>query len=132
MLWSQLTGRASYSARKVPNEFLLSKHVASATVAAVHRKDPLSVVSTVYSDFSAVVSARRADNESFKAFESRFEAAVSRFLSHGSEITVPEPLLALMLLNGSRVADNQRVSILTASITSIPFGPSSLFQSCRM
>lgn len=120
MLWLQLSGRAKDVARKIPRDILMSENGANAVVAAVHRRDPLSVVSTVYSDFANLVSARRSDNESYKAFESRFEAAVSRFRSHGDQITIPEPLLALMLLNGARVDDNQRVSILAASVTSMP------------
>ena len=117
MLWSQLYGRARDCARKIPKHVLQSENGAHAIVAAVHRRDPLSVVSSVYSDFTSVISARRADNESFKAFEIRFEAAVSRFRAHGDEISVPESLLALMLINGSRVSDSQRVSILSASVT---------------
>lgn len=99
---------------------MLSEHGSSAIVAALHCRDPFSVFSTVYSDFSAVISARRADNESFKAFESRFDAAVSRFRSHGSEIAAPEPIVVLMLLKAARVADNQRVSMLVGSITTMP------------
>lgn len=69
----------------------MSENGAKAVVAAVHRRDPLTVISTVYEDFSLLVSARRADNETFKAFESIFEAAVSLFRSHGDDITISEP-----------------------------------------
>lgn len=120
MLWSQLPGRVRDSARKIPESVLLSPNGSKAIVASVHRRDPLSVVTGVYSDFSSVVSARRGDNESLKAFESRFEAAVSRFRSHGDAISVTEPLLALMLLNGSRISESQRISILAASVTTMP------------
>lgn len=45
------------------------EHGASTIVATVHRRDALFVVSTIYEDFSAVVSSRRADSESFEAFK---------------------------------------------------------------
>ena len=35
-------------------------------------------------------------------------------------MNVPEPLLALMLLNGALVSDNKRLRILAASVTSMP------------
>ena len=44
MLWSQLVGRAKDVARKIPKDILMSKNGAQAVVAAVHRRDPLSVV----------------------------------------------------------------------------------------
>lgn len=119
MLWARLYCRAKDCAKKIPREILTSKNGAKAFVAAVHRRDPFSVVSTVYSDFAALVSSRRADNETYKAFEALFYAAVSRFRSHGDDITIPEPLLALMLLHSARMNDNQRVSILAASVTSM-------------
>lgn len=96
-------------------------------VAAVHRRYPLSVVYTVYADYATLVSARRSDNETYKAFEARFDAAVSRFRSHGEYITILEPLLALMILNVASMNENQRVSILAASVTTIPVDKTSLF-----
>lgn len=60
--------------------------------------------------------ARRADNESLKAFESRFEGALLRFRGHRNDINVAESFLALMLFKGSRVEAKQRVGILSASV----------------
>lgn len=128
MLWEHLSGSAKDCARKIPRDILMSEDGPNAFVDAVHRRDPLSAVSTVYADFSALVSARRGDNESYKAFEARFDATISWFRSHDEDITVPEPLLALMLLNGARVSDNQRVSILATSVTSMPTETKSLFE----
>lgn len=120
MLWSQLSGRGRDCARKIPKAVLMSEHGAHAILFAIYRHYPLFIVSSVFNGFTALVSARRANNESLRAFEVRFEAAVSRFQAHGSEISIPEPLLALMLLNNARVEDNQLASILASSVNSIP------------
>lgn len=73
----------------------MSESCTKAVVAAVHNRDPLSVVSTVYADFAALVSAHRSEHGAYNAFEARFDAAVSRSRTHGDDITIPEPLLAL-------------------------------------
>ena len=44
---------------------------------------------------------------------------MSSFTSHGGDINVPETLLALMMLNGARVSDNQKLRIFPAAVTSI-------------
>lgn len=100
---------------------------AQSIIQAVQSRDPSSVVSSIYTDFSAFVAARRADNETFKAFEYRLEVIVSRVTAHGSYTSVPELLLALILLNGTRVDDNQRVIILAVSVTTMPEQSSSVF-----
>lgn len=98
----------------------MSENGLQAIVQAIHLRDPLSVVLSVYKYFSTFVSARRAGNETFNAFESLFEAIVSCFTAHGSEIYIAEPLLSLMLLNGSRVDQNQSLCIFPESFTSMP------------
>lgn len=72
-------------------------------------------------------SGHRAGNEKFKAFESRFEAALFRFRPHGDDITIGEALMELMILNGASLGDDQRFSILAASVTSITEDSASLF-----
>lgn len=57
MLRAHLSGRAKECARKIPRYILMSKDVAKAVVAAVHRRDALSALSTVYVDFSVLVSS---------------------------------------------------------------------------
>lgn len=51
MLWSQLVGSDKDVARKIPREGVMSKNGAQAVVASVNRRNPLSSVSSVYSDF---------------------------------------------------------------------------------
>ncbi len=41
---------------------------------AVHKRDPLAVVSEVYQDFVDLLKTKRGPTEGFKNFESRFEA----------------------------------------------------------
>lgn len=116
MIWSNLYSCALHCAGKIPKETLKSENGAQSIIIAVLRRDPLPFFSTVQSDFTAVLYARRADNESFKAFESRFEGALLRFRGHRNDINVAESFLALMLFKGSRVEAKQRVGILSASV----------------
>lgn len=109
MLWAHLSGRVKDFAKKIPREILLSEDRSKAFFAALHRSDPLSVVSTVYANYATLFSSRRSDKETYKAFEPRFDASVSRFRSHGDDITIKDSFLALMLLNGARMNENQRI-----------------------
>ena len=70
MICSQLTNRARDSAKKVLKSVLMSDNGAKAVVAAIQCHVPLSFFSAVYAYFSSVVGARRADNESYRQFES--------------------------------------------------------------
>lgn len=125
--WSQPTGPGRDSTRKVPKEVLQYENGVSAIVAAANRRELLLFVPLVFADVAAVIYACHAANEYFKAFESRFEVAGSRFHSHGSQIIVPEPFLALMFYNSARVARNERVRILAEPLTSMPFEASDTF-----
>lgn len=80
MLRFQLFGCTRDSGRKLSKDFVLSEHGVQAIVAAVHRRDPQSVLSSVYTADISAVSARRVDNELLWAVEARLEADVSRFL----------------------------------------------------
>ena len=51
-------------------------------------------------------------------FETRFEAQLSRFNSHKAG-SIPDALVALMLLGNSNIDDNQRVSILAAAVSNV-------------
>lgn len=86
-------------------------------VAAIHQRDAISVLSNVLKDFNSLISAKRSDSEAFKIFENRFAALVSKFNSHGSKLSLPEPILTFLLLHSANLCDNQRISIL-ASVSS--------------
>lgn len=115
MLQSQLFGRARDLCKKIPDDTIQSSSGAEAIVKAVHKRDPLSAVSDVFQDFITLLSTKRGQNESFKNFESRFEAQVSKFNSHSHASKLPEALTAFMLLGNSAVDSSQRVSVLAAA-----------------
>lgn len=54
-------------------------------------------------------------NESFRKFETHFNALVSKFNSHGSVICLPESITAFMLMPSAVIDDNHRVSILATA-----------------
>ena len=114
MLKSQLFLRAKDLVKKVPDSVIESDDGAVAIVKAVYKRDALSTVTDVYHDFMNLLNLKRGQNESFKNFESRFEATVSKFNSHSDSSKIPESLTALMLLANSNVDSGQRISVLAA------------------
>lgn len=118
ILKSQCYGRAKDLVKSVKTQDLNSENGADHVVSAIHKRDPLSFVTELYTDFNSLLSTRRNQNESVKNFETRFEAQLSRFKSHGAG-SIPDSLIALMLLSNAEIEDNQRVSILAASVNSL-------------
>ena len=112
MLQSQLYGRARDLCKAIPDEMIRSDDGADAIVEALYRRDPLAVVSDVFQDFLSLINTKRHPNESFKNFESRFQAQVSRLNAHGSEARLSDALVAFALLANADVDNNQRVSVL--------------------
>lgn len=108
MLQANLYGCAKEICHKIRDETIRSNNWQDAIVNALHKTDDLSTVRNVYQDFIAVLNIRRGDTESFKNFESRFEAKASKFKSHGPSCTLPEALTAFMLLSNSSVDNSQR------------------------
>lgn len=62
---SQLYGGVHNLVRAVDPEQFRSENGAKAIVDSIYKRDPLSVVSEVYSDFMSLMNAREAFNESF-------------------------------------------------------------------
>lgn len=116
MLQSNLYGRAKEICCKIPDGTIRSADGKAAIVNALYKRDALSTVSNVYQDFNAVLTTRRGERETFKNFESRFEAKVAKFKSHGSSCNLPEALLAFMLLGNACVDNTQRISVLAAAV----------------
>lgn len=75
----QLFCRARVQARNIDKNPLHSSSGAEALVAAIFKRDPLSVISAVHANFNALINAQRATNEYFKSFEVQFDALVCRF-----------------------------------------------------
>lgn len=115
MLQSQLFGRARDLVKKIDDEVIHSPDGAYAIVKAIHKRDALSAVSSVYQDFLRLLGTKRATNESFKNYEARFEAQLSRFHAHSNSCFLPDALTAFMLLANANVDTSQRISVLAAS-----------------
>ena len=118
MLQSQLYGRAKEICKKVPDSVIQSVEGVQAIVNAVYKRDALSTVSDVYQDFMNLLNLKRGANESFRNFESRFEAQVSKFNAHSDTSKIPASLTAFMLLANSNVDSSQRISVLAAAAPS--------------
>ncbi len=116
MLHSHLYGRAKYLRQELPFEQISSEDGCDKICKALHKRDALSVVSTVYGDFLNLLSTKRGPNEAFRNFESRFAAAISKFKSHSAS-ALPKSLTAFMPLVNSAIESNQRISILAAATT---------------
>ena len=115
ILMSNLFGRAKDLCKKIPDQEIQSDTGVDAIVKAIYKRDPLSAVSTVYQDFLTVLGTKRGASESFRNFESRFTANVSKFNSHSTSFVLIEAIAAFMLLANSGVDSNQRVSVLAAA-----------------
>eukprot|EP00171_Calliarthron_tuberculosum_P017605 IDg17605t1 len=118
MLQSQLYGRARDLCKKISAETIQSENGADSIVKAVYKRDPLSVVSEVYQDFTKLLATKRHSTESFKYFESRFEAQVSKFNAHSESNHLPDSLTAFMLLANPSVDNGERISVLAAAAPS--------------
>lgn len=72
MLQSQLYGRARDLVKKIDPEDIKKEGGALLIVDAICKRDPLSVMSEVCTEFNEVLNTKRGSNESFLNFESRF------------------------------------------------------------
>lgn len=115
LLKSQLFGRARDLVRSLDWSLIQSEEGAEHIVRAIHKSDPLTLLSDIFGDFNRLIVARRGESESFKGFEGRFAALVSKFNSHSVNTSLPESLTAFLLLFCARVDDTQRISILSAA-----------------
>lgn len=81
MLQSQLYGSASDLCKKNSSEEIQSDAGVEAAIRTVYKHDPLAVVNDLCSIFLKVLNTKRGTNETFKNFESRFKAQVSKLNS---------------------------------------------------
>lgn len=98
----------------IPDDLIASETVVAAIVAAIYKRDVLSVVNDVYADFNDLLNGERSANETFKNYKARFDAQVSKLSAHGKSGSIHKSLLAMMLPAGSLVGESQRVLILPA------------------
>lgn len=85
---------------------------------AIHKHDPLTIVPDVFADFNKMLSITCRKNKNVKSFESRFEAQLVRFNTHGAG-TILQSLIALTLPANFKFSANQRVYILAIIIKMI-------------
>lgn len=116
ILQSQLYGRAKDLCKALTDTEVQSDDGPYKIIKAVHKRDPLAVISEVYGDFTSLLMLKRGQTESFKNFATRFEAQFTKFNSHSDTTKLPDCLLAFMLLANSNLENNQRVSVLAASV----------------
>ena len=115
ILQSQLYGRAVDLVSKVTDAQLQGDNGALYIARAIYKTDPLSALTDGFMKFQSVLNTRRGPNETFRNFESRFDAAVSRFHTSSTEDKLSPSLIAFLLLANANVEDNHRISILAAA-----------------
>lgn len=114
-LLSHLYGRARDLCKPISDEVINTENGVEVIVAVIHKRDPLSVVSSVYSELIKLMTVKRLSNKTFKDFELRFDAQLSRFNSLATNTALSNPLSALILLANANVDAGQRVSIIAAA-----------------
>lgn len=94
ILQPDLYGRYLYLWKIVSDTVIRSKSVTDAIVSAIYKSDSLTIVSETYNDFMSLLNTKRGHAQSFKRYESRFEAKASKFGAHSSQCILPEFLTA--------------------------------------
>lgn len=115
---SQCFGNAKDLVKAVSIELLNSAESWKHVVKATHEYNSISFVIEVYADFNKQLSPWRQANENVKNCESLFETWLTRFKAHCAG-SIPDFSLALILLSKVDIEDDQRVSILIASIRDV-------------
>lgn len=77
-------------------------------VHAIHKRDPQSVVSTVFFYVNSHISSRRQYSDNGKSFNSLFCSKLSIFNAHCTD-GILESLLAMMLLSNAEKDENQLI-----------------------
>ena len=120
MLLSNLYERAADLARNIEQQAITAEDGTQLIINAVYKVDALSTVSLVFHELQTLLSTKRGANESFRNFESRFNAALCRYNSLGDSVSMSEPMAALYLLANANVDSSQRVSILASAASNLP------------
>lgn len=115
MLQSNLFDRAQDLVKKVTEEEPMSEDGALKVASAIFKRDVLSIVTDTFQRFLDVLKTKQGETETFRNFETRFEAQVCRLNASCSGSTLPSALLSFLLLANSRIDSSQRVSIISAA-----------------
>lgn len=73
-----------------------------------------SFVCKAYRKFNLFLQTKKKENESFKSFDSKFEAAVYSFNPAAANMPLTQSLVPFILIGNANLNDKQRVSILSA------------------
>lgn len=101
MFLSYLYGRARDICKSIGDDVINSKSGVDAIVGGFHKHDPLTVVFTVYGELMKLLSTKCNPEESFREFELRFNAQLSRFNWLASHAFLTYSISALMLLTNT-------------------------------
>lgn len=116
MLHSHLYVQAKDICKDIPFSQIESSDGLELICKALHKRDPLSLISTVYTDFKQLLSTKRGAAETCRNFVSRFAAAAAKLKSHGMN-ALPEYFMSSMLLVSTNIDINQRIFILAAAMS---------------
>ena len=116
VLKSQLFARAADLVKKLSEEDIMGNDGALRIARVIYKTDPLTVLTYSFSKFQSLLNTRRGSIETFRNFESRFDAAVSSFNAASPSAKLSQSLVAFLLLANAAVDDNHRISILAAAV----------------
>ena len=116
VLLSQIYGRAIDWVKTVPQEEVESHGGAMLIARAIHKRDLLSVVTDKFHRFLELMQTKQGDNETFKNFETSFDAQVSRFNASCKSSELPFAFVSFLLLANSRIDTSQRTSIISSAL----------------
>ena len=102
--------------KKLTPEEIESEDGALKVALAIHKQDVLSVVTDTFHHFLDLLRTKQSDTESFKNFETRFDAQVWKRNATCKGAELPLALFSFLLLANSRIDTAQRVSILSSAI----------------
>lgn len=88
--------------------------VVTRIVNKIYQRDPLSAISNAHQELHNLLYTKRALNESFTNFESRFSAQLSKVNAIGSSISIVDSMAAFIMLSNADLDNNQRISVLSA------------------
>lgn len=101
--------------QSIPTDMLQSDDGAKHIANSIYKRDSLTGLSTLYTDFNNLVSYVHGSNVSFKNYETRFAALISKFNGHGASLNLPESITAFMIMSSADINDSHCVSILAAA-----------------
>lgn len=115
VLLSHLYGIAGDVRKLIDDDNINSLDEFLAIVNAIHKRDPPTVVSSFCSELITLHNKNISHGESFRNFESRFNAQLSGFNSNAANTALSDARYALVLFSNANVDANQRVAILAAA-----------------